>query len=258
MKTRTIIRGTQGGFTLIEIAIVLLVVTILLGYTVALFPIQQELKQYRQANLEMDQIMASLVAFAQINARLPCPDTTRGGNVVDGFEDRKNLDDCEAFYNFLPGRTLALDGDYDSSGRLLDPWGQPYRYAVSEVTSTDGDVDLVTVNGVRNEGIAVAIPDLFICDDSNANGNDIDCSDVSGNDVVLNVAAVVVSTGKDRGTILSNIQRENTDSFDDGKDDKVYIYSTRNDTPGSEYDDVVKWLSTNVLYSKMIEAGQLP
>ena len=47
----------QRGFTLIEIAIVLLIVSILLGYTIAFFPIQQELKQYRQANAEMEEII---------------------------------------------------------------------------------------------------------------------------------------------------------------------------------------------------------
>jgi prepilin-type N-terminal cleavage/methylation domain-containing protein len=38
---------SESGFTLVEIAIVLLVVAVLLGYTVALFPKQQELKKYR-------------------------------------------------------------------------------------------------------------------------------------------------------------------------------------------------------------------
>ena len=43
-------KSINAGFTLVEIAIVLLIVTILLGYTVALFPRQQELKQYRALN----------------------------------------------------------------------------------------------------------------------------------------------------------------------------------------------------------------
>jgi len=37
------VKSPQSGFTLVEIAIVLLIVTILLGYTVALFPRQQQL-----------------------------------------------------------------------------------------------------------------------------------------------------------------------------------------------------------------------
>ena len=63
----------QQGFTLVEIAIVLLIVTILLGYTVAMFPRQQELKQYRAVDQEMDHIIDAIVGFAQVNGRLPCP-----------------------------------------------------------------------------------------------------------------------------------------------------------------------------------------
>ena len=80
-------KNIQQGFTLIEIAIVLLIVTILLGYTIAMFPIQQELKQYRKANAEMEEIIDSLIAFAQINGRLPCPDTDQSGGDVDGEEE---------------------------------------------------------------------------------------------------------------------------------------------------------------------------
>ena len=54
-------RNNQTGFTLIEIAIVLLIVTILLGYTVALFPRQQELKQYRA----VEQVCWDAYGFAE-------------------------------------------------------------------------------------------------------------------------------------------------------------------------------------------------
>ena len=76
---------SRAGFTLVEVAIVLLVVTILLGYTVALFPIQQDLKKSRQAEHELDQIVEQLIAFAQVNGRLPCPDTDVGA--PDGLEN---------------------------------------------------------------------------------------------------------------------------------------------------------------------------
>jgi len=258
------------GFTLIEIAIVLLIVTILLGYTVAMFPIQQELKQYRQVDSELNEIIDQLVGFAQINGRLPCPDTSTdadtSGNTIDGLEDTFAVDtDCEAFYAFLPAKTLGMDGDYNAAGNLLDPWGQPYRYAVSESDDgADGTIDFVTANEIRNEGIAAVSmagtpPDLFICDDSTAAGNHTDCTPVAiGNLVVGNVAAVVISTGKDRNQVASNIQAENTDDFHDGTNNKVFIRTSRSDSAGAEYDDVVKWLSPNLLFTKMIEADQLP
>lgn len=300
----------QNGFTLIEIAIVLMVITILLGYTVAMFPVQQELKQYGQANAEMDEIIDSLVGFAQINGRLPCPDTnvTTGAGfsaTIDGLEDPADdyqndaspytfddpasansdnqvdniPDGCLAYYGYLPAGTLGLNGDFDASGRLLDPWGQPYRYHVSAINAdfngdnddADNEVgigdDLVTPNGIKDESIgAYSTPPvdtlLFICDDSNAAGDDDDCTDVSGASVVDEVLAVVVSTGKDQGRLtnptISNIQAENLDDFHDGLDDKVYIASSRNDIDSTRYDDIVKWISPNLLFTKMIEAERLP
>ncbi len=255
------------GFTLVEIAIVLMIVAILLGYTVALFPVQQELKQYREAEREIDSAIEHLIAFAQVNGRLPCPDVDRSGGDVDGFEDIEPSPParCEAYHGYLPARTLGMTGDYgvdplfpNDPGVLLDPWGRGYRYAVSESDAGNGDRDFIAANGIRVEGMANALPDLFICDDSAATGDDDDCTEVTGDDVVPNVAAVVLSLGKDRGAIASNIQRENTDDFDDGTKDKVFIYAPRNENAGTEFDDVIRWIPASLLFSKMIQAEQLP
>jgi len=270
-------RQRQAGFTLIEISIVLLIVSILLGYTVAMFPIQQELRQYRQVDTEMNEILAELIGFAQINGRLPCPDTSGGGGTIDGAEDfddqRINVSDtsgtdtipdgCLAYFGFLPRVTLGMNGSIDPEGRLLDPWGRPYLYHISEEEGSNNLVDMVTPNEIRKEGIAAVssvagAPDLFICSDSTSTGDDDDCGDVSGVEVAANVVAVIVSRGKDKGAVASNIQAENTDDLHDGTDDKVYISSRRNDNTGSEYDDVVKWISLPRLLTKMIDAGQLP
>jgi prepilin-type N-terminal cleavage/methylation domain-containing protein len=256
-------RKIQLGFTLIEIAIVLLIVTILLGYSVAMFSVQQGLKQYRQAESQMDSIIEHLVAFAQVNGRLPCPDTSANSvapaNSIDGEEDRVGINDCEAFFGFLPARTLGMNGKYDTAGVLIDPWGSGYGYAVSNDPGVINlDIDLVTPNGIRDEGIANVAPNLFICDDSAVPGNDLDCLAAASNEVVGangGVAAVIISLGKDfEIPASSNIQAENLDDFHDGTNDKVYIFSPRRD----DYDDIVKWLSTNLLFSKMVEADQLP
>ena len=303
------IKSNQQGFTLIEIAIVLIVVTILLGYTVAMFPIQQELRHYRQVNAEMEEIKDALIAFAQVNGRLPCPDTNgningTGAGVIDGFEDGEDLivnsngtagtdnqtDDCKAFYGFLPSATLGLDGNINASGLLQDPWGGAYRYAVSDVNTdvdsvatTAAGIDLVSAGGIREEGLSNVNPDLFICSGSNELGNDDSCDDVTGGRVVTNVAVAIISLGKDSSVLAdqpvldgdgnpvtdtdgnpvvtigtSYIQRENLDDFNDGTNDKVYISSTRSDVEDAEYDDIVKWISPNLLFSKMIEADQLP
>jgi prepilin-type N-terminal cleavage/methylation domain-containing protein len=283
----------QHGFTLIEIVIVLLIVTILLGYTVAMYPMQQELKQYRQLRSEMDQIIEHLIGYAQVNGRLPCPDTTGDVNgtgvagVNDGQEDLDDeiinatgvagndglADGCKGYFGFLPAGTLGMNGDIDTNGNLLDPWGQPYAYHVSDFDfnsvggaggadldlTTGAAIDLVSPDGIGEEGLSNVIPDLVVCDDSdNASAADTTCAAVSATDIVTNAVAVIISSGKDRGQVASNIQDENRDDFNDGTNDFVYTSSTRNDAAGSEYDDLVRWISPNLLYTKMIEAGRLP
>lgn len=246
----------NSGFTLIEIAIVLLVVTIMLGYTVAMFPIQQELKQYRETNREMDRIIDHLIAFAQVNGRLPCPDTNAGGSVIDGQEDIV-AGGCAAYFAFLPTVTLGMRGDIAANGNLLDAWGSGYGYHVSDVDFGNGNADLVVGGDIQAEGLTNVNPDLVVCDDSPALANDVACQ--AGTTTIINNAAVViVSLGKDRGLVASNIQVENQDDFHDGTNDTVYTFSSQNAAAGTEYDDVVKWITRHFLFSKMIEADQLP
>lgn len=248
----------QRGFTLVEIALVLLVVSILLGYSVALFPHQQELRQYRAAETEMETIIEGLIAFAQRNGRLPCPDTAVAA--LDGLEDTLGApsNDCSAFFGFLPGRTLGLEGNYLPNNVLSDPWGRGYGYAVSAIGGA-GARTLVTANGIRNAGAAAVVPDLYLCDDNvNPPQDDTSCATTGGNEVMGSggqVAAVIISLGRSNEIAgASDIELENLDNFNSGLDDTVYILST----PRSDYDDLVSWVPTNLLISKMIAAGQLP
>ncbi|HKJ50619.1 MAG TPA: hypothetical protein VKB27_03905, partial [Gammaproteobacteria bacterium] len=167
------------------------------------------------------------------------------------------VNNCNVFFGYLPARTLGIEGKYNAAGSLIDPWGNEYGYAVSgDAGVLNADIDLVTANGIRDEGIANVTPDLFLCTDSTVLGNHLDCGAVTGGtEAIGNVAAVVVSAGKDFDPVgISNIQAENTDDFLDGTNDRVFIFSPRRD----DYDDIVKWVSTNLLFSKMIEADQLP
>ena len=251
-------RRLQTGFTLIEIAIVLLVVTIVLGYTVAMFPVQQELKQYNHANDEMNSIVDHLIAYAQVNGRLPCPDSDFPPDGQENAIGGPPVDSCTVYYGYLPGRTLGIEGKYNDDEALVDPWGNEYRYAVSDADAgVSAGVDLVTANDIRNEGMGNVTPDLYLCSDSTTLGNHLDCTTVGGGvEVMDNVAAVVISRGKSFDPAASsNIEAENTDDFRlDPPSDRVFIFSPRRD----DYDDIVKWVSTNLLFSKMIEADQLP
>jgi prepilin-type N-terminal cleavage/methylation domain-containing protein len=254
------------GFTLIEIAIVLLVVSILLGYTVAMFPIQQELKQYRAVDKEMDNIIDAIYAYAQVNGRLPCAASLALRNGSPDAEDGKaNPDDgtqCNHWYGYLPAKTLGIDGQYDVDRLLLDPWGNPYRYQVANsdvgnsgaLPGLDGG-DFVITGDMQIVTVGRLAPNLQICSEIPTTVQT--ACETAAQTVAQDIPAVVLSLGKNGATTpaVSNIQLENTDN---GVADTVFVKSTVSDATGKEFDDIVKWIAPNTLYSKMIGAGQLP
>ncbi len=287
--------ASQKGFTLVEIAIVLLIVTVLLGYTVAMFPRQQELKQYRAADAEMDRIIATIIGFAQVNGRLPCPSIP---NSV-GIEDGGGVADCNNYGGFVPVSTLGIQGRLNEDLLLMDPWGNPYRYYVTDTDEDiDGNSDFVNRNEMRDIGLVdVRNPvgdgyiDLdgrfLICDD---NGTTIDdqctgAAEVFGRFLAGAVAIddqyggapfVLLSMGKNWADTPIDDELENRGGDLSDTDlglglgpslNEYFLKDVANDETtfvrrptgfGDDFDDIVKWVSPNVLYSKMIEAGQLP
>jgi prepilin-type N-terminal cleavage/methylation domain-containing protein len=282
----------NAGFTLIEIAIVLLIVSILLGYTVALFPKQQELKQYRAADQEMDKVIAAIIGFAQVNGRLPCPATP----LTAGSEDGGGATECNNFGGFVPVNTLGIQGKLNADSLLLDPWGNPYRYYVSNSDvdgSGDGDfvtngemraiglVDVFDVpNGIAGQDGYIDLDGQFlICDAAGTTTDDVctGANEVFGNDAGAAVPGpyagapfVLVSHGNDWNQVAAaGDQLENLGALTLPVGPTGIAFPLKNIAAGEttfvkrpgladDFDDIVKWVSPNILFSKMIEAGQLP
>ena len=292
----------QNGFTLIEVAIVLLVVGILLGYTVALFPKQQELKQYRAADQEMDEIIGAIIGFAQVNGRLPCPAIP---NTI-GREDGGGLANCNNYGGFVPANTLGLTGRLNEDSLIMDPWGNPYRYYVSAsdaspgAVGTNGIADFVNANELRAIGLVDVVDvengvlgtdgyidldgQFLICDAAGTSTDDLctGANTVFGRDAgIVGTAGpyagapfVLVSHGKNWnqtiavGDELENLGALATPVADQGPTGTAYLlknvavgqttFVKRASGAGDAFDDIVKWVSPNILFSKMIEAGQLP
>jgi prepilin-type N-terminal cleavage/methylation domain-containing protein len=294
------IKSFQSGFTLVEIAIVLLIVTILLGYTVAMFPRQQELKQYRALNIEMDRVVEAIIGFAQVNGRLPCPALPNS----DGNEDYDdtNQDGCDNYGGFVPANTLGLEGRRNEDSLLLDPWGNPYRYYVTDNDFVDpvsgvanGLSDFTTPGEMRAVGLIDSEPDDYIdldgryiiCESAGTSTDDrcTGSTEVFGhfednggapNDRYGGAPFVLLSMGKNwnaaapTGDELENSGDSLTGALgmtaglsgaqyvlkDVGSGETTFV--RRPQGFAEDFDDVVRWVSPNILYSRMIQAGQLP
>ena len=116
----------QAGFTLIEIAIVVVIVGIIISIISTVLPSLIASSKIKKARAILERADYTLQGYISANGRCPCPDTN-----ADGVEDRvpganPPVDDaCTAYVGDLPYATLGL-------GSPDDIWQNPIRYGVYE------------------------------------------------------------------------------------------------------------------------------
>jgi len=232
-----------GGFTLIEMAVVLLVVTLLLGSL--LLPLATQVEQRRAAETQklLDDTREALIGFAMINGRLPRPaqsssngaeKTTCAGLVVN----------CTGF---LPWATLGLP--------RFDGYGKQLRYSVAPAWA-DATITFTS---------------------STANHKTVQTRDSAGNPMTLvsGVPAVILSHGAknfgfgESGNEFTNASATNVDEqANDNKfkctlpadctDFMTRVPSGNPAVTGGEFDDLAAWVPNTLLINRLVAAGRLP
>lgn len=228
------------GFSLIEMSVVLLVIGLLVGVILKPLGASYDQTKRQKTRVQLEEIREALLGFAVVHGRLPCP-------AIIGTYGQEQ-EHCAVPHGYLPAAVLGVAGSFNDSGLLLDAWGSPLRYSVSLSDSAEfgepGMADFVSENEMKNVGLQNLHADLVICAES-ATGS------CARNDIRANhVPAVVLSTGRDLTD--AGVQSENLDN------DIIFASHSYSQSPDNPYDDMVLWLSDNVLYSRMIEAGVLP
>lgn len=244
----------SSGFTLIEMAMVLMIVALVLGGLLPTISSQIEQKQINDTRRQLDEIKEALIGYAVAYGRLPCPATTTS----NGLENPVGGGNCSNFYNgYVPAATLGLNGTVNNQGLIVDSWGNPIRYAATAWSKTTPNVNNVftSMNGMSTVGITSLTPTLLVCATASSSNNS--CSVANSTLTSNGVPAIIFSTGKNGGGTplgtdeLSNALSSNNPIF------VSHLYTSSGSTNG-EFDDIVTWLSTNVLLNRMIAAGQLP
>lgn len=145
-QTRAVRAGCAGtcGFTLIELALSLLVLGLIAALILALLPQLTDRMRLDETGVETDLVDEAVVGFALANNRLPCPDTND-----DGLEGGAGGCEPADEVGRLPFRDLGLPGPALDEARL------PLRYAVYR--NPGADADLVTLE----ERFEPALPDAL-------------------------------------------------------------------------------------------------
>lgn len=242
------------GFTLVEMAIVLVIVGLLLGGL--LMPLSTQVDQQRTSTTQqyLEQIKDALLGYAAANGRLPCPATLASNgleSLVGGV--------CTNPYNgYLPAVTLGLT-PVNSLGLAIDAWNNPIRYAVFQGTIPGGTVGtstLTTVGEMKKAtiaSIAATTPLLSVC--TSATGITATTCGGAANTLTGTAPVVIYSLGKNAPS-----GGMGTDELANLNNDPVFVsHSPAPSTAANgEFDDIVTWISVNTLFSRMIAAGTLP
>ena len=271
--------GSAKGFTLIELAVVLLILSIMLAGIVIPFTTQVELRRVAETQKTLLEVREALIGFAEANGRLPCPASAASNgqeNFIVPGGDKFN-GNCSNFYDgFVPGALLGI-GPSDGAGYVLDAWNYRIRYAVSKsdqipsgtippVLPALQNIDFTGLGTVpsstgemRNVGMPPLAPELRVC--PTATG--ISATTCAGASLVDNAVAVIYSTGPNAmrpdpgGVRVDENANPNPNSADNNRTFVSHERAGENN-PNGEFDDIVIWLSPNILYAKMIAAGRLP
>ncbi len=264
--------SAEAGFTLIEMAVVIVIVGFFLGSILLPLATRVELNRARATVELLEEAKTALLGFAMTQGRLPCPDTDG-----DGAENWRSPTGTSA--NGCPSGREGVLPWADLGLAEVDAWGTRFRYRVTdEFTRANGDP---------------TASDPFAC---GVSGDDNTCTLELGNTgdltvstrnpvtkatttTAANVPAVIVSHGRNglggtggEGSARAAPPAGNADETEnqDGIVDSEFVTRARvldpttgcSDTvagsPLCEFDDLVVWISPHVLFERMVAAGRLP
>lgn len=230
------------GFSLLEMAVVLLIVSLLLGGLLMSLGTTREVNNRSAAEATLSEVVEALYGFAQATGRLPCPATATS----NGVEAPVGGGVCTQQHGFVPSLTLGLSGSFNDDTLLQDDWFSPFRYSV---TTSNGSA-FTTANGMRNTTMGALTPDLRVCDAA-----------ACGNVIVDSVPVVLLSLGADWATF----DAADVDETENSGEAIIngYRHGADNDFVAADYientyDDLIVWMSPSILFTRMITAGQLP
>ena len=261
-RTRKAIRAGRPrntGFTLIEMAVVLVVMGVLVGVVIRPLMADAENRVLNETEKVMAEAREGLLGYAAANGYFPCPaDATSNGQEAAGADHTTGV--CPVWYGFLPAAALGLSS-VDEQGYAVDGGRQAQnriRYAVTSQTIGGVTNPYTKRNGTRTVGaLSLDAEDLlFVCGSGTGVVAGVNC----GTAVTLTSRAVAVvwSVGGNALTGGANADEAENPNPNGGSADRIFVSRPRSVVTATAFDDVVSWIPVNIVVNRLLAAGQLP
>lgn len=249
MFLKTGLNKTTKGFSLIEMSIVLVIMSILIGSGISIAMVQMENARIEATKNKQSTIKTALLNFMSRNYRLPCPAVANlvSSNANYGVE-AANPGTCTGVTGFGGGSTRNVRG--------IIPWKS---LGLTDETAIDGYGRRFTYQVLRNQ------TNLTQDTVSGLQGN-ISIFDAAGGTQInpnYPAVAIVLSHGSNgRGAYLPGSGRRmavpaTADEAENTDNDTNFVqkgYSTLDTNP---FDDILLWLEPGELVTQLSQIGSI-
>lgn len=215
----------------------MVILAMLIGGLVVPLTAQIDQRDMNETRKSLSEIKEALMGFAITSGRLPCPaiSSTNGDEKLTCvvLADR---------HGYIPWAKLGVS--------KLDAWGNIFRYSVTSAYAGLPGTLVLSPPTVRDITIQTR----------NVAGALVNLSNPS------DIPAVVLSHGKNGygstndQSVVAAVPGANVDESTNTTNPIAFVAQVPKvvGSPGGEYDDIVTWISPNILFSRMVAAGQLP
>lgn len=266
----------KNGFSLVEIAVVLVILSVLIAIVAVPLATQIEQQRTTETNKQLETIKEAIIGFALARGRLPC-----ASRVVDNGNESvvdETTGVCNAYSGFLPAVTLGIS-PIDSAGFAVDAWGltqNRIRYAVIDITTAAAFAEcpqlpaapvahvLTQRDGMKkasmscmakySETTAPYRTLITVCPQTPVAGAPY----CAGSNLTNTAPFVVISLGKNAAS--GGVGADEAYNAGTAGGGLVFVSHTpaAAGATGGEFDDIVTWASLNTLFARMVQAGKLP
>jgi len=265
----------HAGFSLMELAVVLVIVALLLGGLLVPFGSQRDIEMMRATDKSLIDIREALIGFAAINGRLPCPaqGTIASGAANAGVEATTGSGaslTCACAAASSPGvatigatacatalSTDSVEGvlPWATLGLLeTDAWRFRYTYHVSSFFARGIDSAQILFGATCTPTSAPTYAAFALC---TPGAITINTAASGGTVLASTVPAVVVSHGTSPlGAYTTSGSKLSSAAA--GADEAANVDGNSTFVSNANIDDRLIWIPTPQLMNRMITAGKLP
>ena len=227
----------QHGFTLIEMTMVLVILSLLLGGLMAPMSTQLENNHRWETKRQLEKINEALLGYVLVHGYLPCPDTSNDGREErvssgcfgQGVSDEKGGKGGKVWHGTLPWINLGVGKQ--------DAWNSRFTYAVSE-RFTDARNTPLPAFSLETEGAIQVV-----------HGVDRTPALVLSHGANLQGGMSIHGLARDMPTSLTEL--ENSDG------NARFEFAPYSNDSRQGFDDQMVWVSPYILKNRLLLAGRL-